>query len=586
MSVRSDLKLYAEGSSPIKVLLVGAEGCGKSTMLERYVDSKFTAAYIPTIGVDFKIKMDEVGKWTPKLQIWDTAGQQRFKTIISSYFRGAHCIILCFDGPESLKEIEEEFYKDVKKFAADKVTVTMCLCKADGDVDPKLYDSATEVASNFNIALFRCSSKHDDGVQEVFRSTVAHFLTGESVMQHLLPAAVIQKHVERLQAAGAKSLWCDDEVEAYTAFCRPLSILEQRMFTARDPAQLSLEAQRKKLLLSRSYIVRVESPEAFPRLPELLCGSQVSALALLDEDIVHFFETSSAEVEDLIRFVNEAPLGRQLRALILHINAFQHEDIISRLFATSKHMPCLVIDVGSVNDTVLTRDMADRLTKLWAMDPMPSFTSISFVTSNHLSGPPVGVGWDADAIDAIIQFRTAYPGVVFPDRYDEGKWRRPPLVLPTIPPCVDGQPIQLQHNESKAILGVLDRTVAVKASVLLRSMLAEEAENQEPIAVPIALDADISPTAVKCLCDFLNHVATPKEMEGAENEDESLPFLPDTHVQFLRTLPGFGENVEDAPADSSCLLQLLVLAMYFDIPIVKRLVRTVLSFRLRDHEDP
>jgi Ras-related protein Rab-1A len=52
---------------------------------------------MPTIGVDFKIRNTEVDAKQIKLQIWDTAGQDRFKTITSSYYKGAHGIIVTYD---------------------------------------------------------------------------------------------------------------------------------------------------------------------------------------------------------------------------------------------------------------------------------------------------------------------------------------------------------------------------------------------------------------------------------------------------------------------------------------------------------
>lgn len=57
----------------------------------------FIAAYVSTIGVDFKIRTLELEGKTVKLQIWDTAGQERFRTITSSYYRGAHGIIVVYD---------------------------------------------------------------------------------------------------------------------------------------------------------------------------------------------------------------------------------------------------------------------------------------------------------------------------------------------------------------------------------------------------------------------------------------------------------------------------------------------------------
>ena len=94
-------------------------GVGKSALLVRFADDAFTESYISTIGVDFKIRTLDIDGKSVKLQIWggfislqcwdkkinqtfcarrtDTAGQEKFRTITSSYYRGAHGIIVCYD---------------------------------------------------------------------------------------------------------------------------------------------------------------------------------------------------------------------------------------------------------------------------------------------------------------------------------------------------------------------------------------------------------------------------------------------------------------------------------------------------------
>ena len=79
------------------LVLIGDSGVGKSCLLLRFADDKWTDSYISTIGVDFKIRTIELDGKTIKLQIWDTAGQERFRTISSTYYRGAHGIIVVYD---------------------------------------------------------------------------------------------------------------------------------------------------------------------------------------------------------------------------------------------------------------------------------------------------------------------------------------------------------------------------------------------------------------------------------------------------------------------------------------------------------
>lgn len=81
----------------IKCLLIGDPGTGKSAMLTRWCRDAFTPSYISTIGADFGIKTCEVRQGKARLQIWDTPGEERSRTITSSYFRGADVIFLVFD---------------------------------------------------------------------------------------------------------------------------------------------------------------------------------------------------------------------------------------------------------------------------------------------------------------------------------------------------------------------------------------------------------------------------------------------------------------------------------------------------------
>lgn len=72
-----------------KILIIGDSSVGKSNLLLRFTDNIFHDAFLPTIGVDFKIQTVNVGNKKIKLNIWDTAGQERFKVITSSYYKGA-----------------------------------------------------------------------------------------------------------------------------------------------------------------------------------------------------------------------------------------------------------------------------------------------------------------------------------------------------------------------------------------------------------------------------------------------------------------------------------------------------------------
>ena len=81
-----------------KIILIGASGTGKTSLINRYIYNNFHEKYLCTIGVDFMMKKVVLDDNTViKLQIWDTAGMEKYKQITSTYYRGAQGAIVVFD---------------------------------------------------------------------------------------------------------------------------------------------------------------------------------------------------------------------------------------------------------------------------------------------------------------------------------------------------------------------------------------------------------------------------------------------------------------------------------------------------------
>ena len=81
----------------IKLLMIGDSAVGKTSLLLRYANDTFSSTFITTIGIDFKIKTVDLDGRRVKLQIWDTAGQEQFRSMMYSYYKGAHGVVLVYD---------------------------------------------------------------------------------------------------------------------------------------------------------------------------------------------------------------------------------------------------------------------------------------------------------------------------------------------------------------------------------------------------------------------------------------------------------------------------------------------------------
>ena len=80
-----------------KLFLIGNSSGGKASFLFRYADNSFSSAFVATVGIDFRVKTVFRHDKRVKLQIWDNAGQERYRTITTAYYRGAMGFILMYD---------------------------------------------------------------------------------------------------------------------------------------------------------------------------------------------------------------------------------------------------------------------------------------------------------------------------------------------------------------------------------------------------------------------------------------------------------------------------------------------------------
>ena len=85
----------------LKVIILGDSGVGKTSLMNQYVNKRFSNQYKATIGADFLTKDVVIDDRLVTMQIWDTAGQERFQSLGVAFYRGADCCVLTFDVTNS-----------------------------------------------------------------------------------------------------------------------------------------------------------------------------------------------------------------------------------------------------------------------------------------------------------------------------------------------------------------------------------------------------------------------------------------------------------------------------------------------------
>ena len=162
-----------------KIIIVGDAGVGKSCLLRRFADQSFTDNYINTIGVDFKVRTLEIGGKSVKLNIWDSAGQERFRTIVNTYYRGAHGIIVVYDTTDrdSFDHLQD-WLSDVSELAEPNARKMLVGTKVDidgaGRHVPK--DAIASLSAAIKVPYIETSSKTGLNVEQAFNQMTAMLL--------------------------------------------------------------------------------------------------------------------------------------------------------------------------------------------------------------------------------------------------------------------------------------------------------------------------------------------------------------------------------------------------------------------------
>ena len=86
-----------EDNINLNIILLGDSSVGKTSLLKKYIDDQFEEAYMSTIGVDFKEKKISLNELNVSLKIWDSAGQERFKSIAKTFIKSADGIMFVYD---------------------------------------------------------------------------------------------------------------------------------------------------------------------------------------------------------------------------------------------------------------------------------------------------------------------------------------------------------------------------------------------------------------------------------------------------------------------------------------------------------
>ena len=155
---------------PCKVIVVGDSGVGKTSIINRYIEN-FNPDEKATIGASFSSKLEVVDDYNISFDIWDTAGEERFRSVNSIFYKEASICLIVYDitNLKSFQNIKDYWYKSVKENAIPDIIFGIAGNKMDL-VNKEAVDQkkAEEFCKEINASFFLTSAKENDFIDQIF----------------------------------------------------------------------------------------------------------------------------------------------------------------------------------------------------------------------------------------------------------------------------------------------------------------------------------------------------------------------------------------------------------------------------------
>ena len=177
--------LADSSSAPLRVVTIGDASVGKTSLTSRLVDKTFNQFEPSTVGANYQTHTVSANGEFIVLQIWDTAGQEKFKSLSPIYFRNALAAVVVFSlvNRRSFEKLND-WIKSFKDVAGEQALVYIAANKKDLVEDYEIsIEEAKEWAESQGFKFFATSAKTGENVNELFTELAIDLQKSQTVMQ-------------------------------------------------------------------------------------------------------------------------------------------------------------------------------------------------------------------------------------------------------------------------------------------------------------------------------------------------------------------------------------------------------------------
>jgi len=170
-----------ENCENLKVVLIGESGVGKTCIINRYLNNLFDEDGMSTTGASYasKTMFFPIYNKAIKFEIWDTAGQEKFKALTKIFYKDTDVAILVYDitRKESFEELKNYWYNEIKDNAPNDCIVSIAANKYDLYNEEKVSEDDARNFAKEKGLMFRCTSALTaEGIDDLFKDVGSRFL--------------------------------------------------------------------------------------------------------------------------------------------------------------------------------------------------------------------------------------------------------------------------------------------------------------------------------------------------------------------------------------------------------------------------
>ena len=168
-----------EAGENIKVVLLGDSGVGKTCIINRYTEDKFDESSTPTQGVSYSQRILDIDNKNIILDLWDTAGQEKYRSLGRRFYKNAYIVCLVYDisSAQTFENLKNIWFEELKEFGEKYYILAVVGNKSDKyEKEEVKNEIAEEFAESIKASFMLTSAKSGDNIELLFDTLIRRYL--------------------------------------------------------------------------------------------------------------------------------------------------------------------------------------------------------------------------------------------------------------------------------------------------------------------------------------------------------------------------------------------------------------------------